>query len=126
MPFSSGSLLIDIAKELDLAVLVVAANRLGAINHTLLTIEAIERRGMTIIGLIFNNCYKGVDRIILRDNPKIIKSLSGVTVLGTLPLVKNIASLSGAFSPIGDKIFHHFTPRRCKKFTPTRCKGGLI
>ena len=105
VPFSKTGLLIDIAGELGLPVLIVAGNRLGAINHTLLTIEAVRGRSMKIAGLIFNNCYKGVDKVILKDNPKTIESLSGVPVLGPLPSVKNVTSLSRAFFPIGEKIF---------------------
>jgi dethiobiotin synthetase len=38
--------------ELDLVI--VAANRLGAINHTLLTVEAARRRGMRVRAIILN------------------------------------------------------------------------
>jgi dethiobiotin synthetase len=45
----------DLAAEMGLPVVVVAANRLGAINHTLLTVEAIRARGLTCAGVILNN-----------------------------------------------------------------------
>lgn len=45
----------DLAAELALPVVVVAANRLGALNHTLLTVQAIQARGLTCGGVILNN-----------------------------------------------------------------------
>ncbi len=45
----------DLAAELGLPVVVVAANRLGALNHTLLTVQAIKARGVACAGVILNN-----------------------------------------------------------------------
>lgn len=107
VPFSKNAFVIDIAKELKLPVIIVAQNKLGAINHTLLTIEAIKRRNMKIIGIIFNNISGKENKIILKDNPQIIKKLTGENVLGVLPYSKDKDKLYKAFSPIGDKILRH-------------------
>jgi dethiobiotin synthetase len=45
----------DLAGELGLPVVVVVANRLGAINHTLLTVQAIKARGLPCAGVILNH-----------------------------------------------------------------------
>ena len=103
VPFSGKRLVIDIAKELGLLVLIVAGNKLGAINHTLLTLEAIKKRDMKIIGIVFNN-QSVKDRIILRDNPRIIKRLTGEAIPGILPRLKNKGRLYKAFAPIGKEI----------------------
>ena len=86
VPLDKKHLAIDIVKELNLAVLVVAQNKLGAINHTLLTIEALKKRKINISGIIFNNarCEK---KQIIADNPQIIKTLTKVTVFGTFPWI---------------------------------------
>ena len=68
VPFNKKETMIDIAKELNLPVLVVAGNKLGAINHTLLTIEALKKRKMKIAGIVFNDCFKGGDSVVLKDN----------------------------------------------------------
>ena len=104
VPFNKKELLIDIAKQLGLPVLIVAGNKLGAINHTLLTIEAVRRRDMKIVGIIFNNLGKRDDKVILRDNPRIVKALTGETILGPLPYLKDKEKLYKAFIPIGKKI----------------------
>jgi len=92
-PLNKSRLVIDIAKELKLPALIVAANKLGAVSHTLLTIEAVRKRKMKIAGVVFNNQPGKTDGVILKDNPKIIQHLSGVKVLGTLPRVKNKEAL---------------------------------
>jgi dethiobiotin synthetase len=44
----------DLAAELGLPVLVVAANRLGVLNHALLTVDAILSRGLRCAGVVLN------------------------------------------------------------------------
>tara|TARA_B100000315_G_scaffold215983_1_gene215585 strand:- start:906 stop:1616 length:711 start_codon:yes stop_codon:yes gene_type:complete len=104
VPFSKRKLLIDIAKDLNLPVLIVAANKLGAINHTLLTIEALRLRRMKILGVVFNNLSKKTDLEIVNDNPKIIKAISKVSILGTLPWQRDKQKLYRAFKPMAKKI----------------------
>lgn len=104
VPLNFKSLLIDVIKELGLSVLVVAANKLGAINHALLTIEALKSRDIKIIGIVFNNILDKENRIILNDNPSIIKKFSQQRVLGILPYSENPFQLRKVFAPIGKKI----------------------
>jgi len=54
VPIEREFLVADLAAEFALPVAVVVRNRLGAINHTLLTIQDIERRGLPFAGFIFN------------------------------------------------------------------------
>ncbi len=112
VPFNEKRLVIDIAKELDLPVLVVAQNKLGVINHVLLTIEALKNRGMKMLGIIFNNA-KGENKKILADNPRIIKALSGEKILGVLPWMKNYDKLYKEFIPIGDRAFSLLIRKHC-------------
>jgi dethiobiotin synthetase len=104
VPYSRRNLVIDIVKELDLPILIVVKNRLGAINHALLTIEAIRARGMKILGIVFNSHCRSESETILRDNPRIIRKLTGEAILGNLPWSKDRDSLYRAFASIGDKI----------------------
>ena len=106
VPFNGKDLVIDIAKEINIPVLLVVANKLGCINHTLLTIEAIKRRGMKITGIIFNNNKKlgRKEDIISKDNPRIIKKLTGEKVLGILPFSRDKELLYKRFIPMGKKV----------------------
>jgi len=47
-------MVIDLISQLKLPVILVSKNYLGSINHTLLSIEALQRRGIEILGLIYN------------------------------------------------------------------------
>ncbi len=104
VPFNRKCLVIDIVRELDLAVLVVAQNKLGVINHTLLTIEALEKRKIKILGIIFNN-PETEDKRIVKDNPLIIKALANQKVFGVLTWIGNYGKLYERFIPIGNKIY---------------------
>ncbi len=53
-PLAADALNADLAATLALPVLVVVADRLGCINHALLTVEAIEQRGLRLAGLVLN------------------------------------------------------------------------
>lgn len=102
VPYNKKGLVIDIAKELKLPTLIVAANKLGAINHTLLTVEALRKRKLKILGIVFNNLKK--ENVILKDNPKIIKKVSRETILGVLPYRKNKNFLYKHFLPMGRRL----------------------
>jgi len=48
----SGYLFADLIRDLHLPVVVVAASVLGAINHTLLTLEALRARGIEVAAVV--------------------------------------------------------------------------
>ncbi len=104
VPFNNKKLVIDIAAQLDMSVLLVASNKLGCINHTLLTVEAIKRRGLKLLGIIFNNQSENENPLILKDNPKIIKLLTQERIFGQLPRLEDTERLYKAFSPFGGRI----------------------
>src|SRR5208337_2154830 len=88
VPVNRKRLLIDWVREFRLPVLLVAGNRLGAINHTLLSLEALKSRKMQVLGVVFNTTEQGTDKRILADNPAAVKALSGERVFGTLEYSK--------------------------------------
>ncbi len=57
-PLAEDGLNADLAQRLSLPVLLVASDRLGAINHSLLTLQAIETTGLTCAGLVLNQTDK--------------------------------------------------------------------
>lgn len=54
VPINNNFLVIDLIKQLKLPAIVVASSRLGTINHTLLTLEALRARNIQILGVIIN------------------------------------------------------------------------
>lgn len=75
-------LLIDYRKLSE--VIIVAENKLGAINHTLLTIETLKRNDIVIKGIIYNERKEREseeERLILENNIETIKKISGVKTI---------------------------------------------
>lgn len=85
VPLSAHSLVADFAKLLQMPVIIVSANRLGSINHTLLTITAIRGMGMEPLGVIFSSTHPDIDPEIVENNVSTIVEIGAVPVLGTLP-----------------------------------------
>jgi dethiobiotin synthase len=54
VPLTGSAFVIDLARELDLPVILVTRSTLGTINHTLLSLEAIRRRGIDLAGVVVN------------------------------------------------------------------------
>lgn len=54
VPITPGADMADLARRLQLPVLVVARAGLGTINHSLLTLEAVERDGLLVAGLVLS------------------------------------------------------------------------
>jgi len=53
-PLYADGLNADLAQQLKLPVLLIADDKLGCINHVLLTIEAIKHRGLTLLAIVLN------------------------------------------------------------------------
>jgi dethiobiotin synthetase len=66
VPINNDVLFIDWIASLKLPVILVSMNYLGSINHTLLSVEALRKRNITIEGIVFNHSpYKPTEDVIL-------------------------------------------------------------
>jgi dethiobiotin synthetase len=54
VPLSDTSLIVDLVSSLAIPVVVVSRHYLGSINHTLLTLEALRARDISVLGVVFN------------------------------------------------------------------------
>ncbi|HAA15922.1 MAG TPA: dethiobiotin synthase [Cytophagales bacterium] len=54
VPLNDEDMVIDLAAHLDCEVILVSNLYLGSINHTLLTVNELKRRGLPVKGIIFN------------------------------------------------------------------------
>ncbi len=75
VPLNERLCMVDLIEKLRCETVVVSRNYLGSINHTLLTIEALQRRGIEILGLVFNG--EGSS-----DTESVILNKTGVALLG--------------------------------------------
>jgi dethiobiotin synthetase len=74
VPLTQTRTTLDLAQALGLPLLLVIGNRLGAINHTLLTVEAVQARGLRFIGGVINQASRERDAAV-RTNPHILQNL---------------------------------------------------
>jgi dethiobiotin synthetase len=79
---------VDLIKDMNLDTIIVTSSRLGTVNHTLMTINAAQKSGIKIRGMIIN-CIDstGYDVDELKND---LTNLSGVEVLCTIPHLDNI------------------------------------
>lgn len=54
VPLSTKALSIDLFKSWESTWIIVSKHYLGSINHTLLTLDALKRQNISVMGLIFN------------------------------------------------------------------------
>jgi len=85
VPITRNFLQIDQIKKWNLPVILVCKSSLGTLNHTLLSIEALKRRNIEILGLIVN----GKKHL---DNAKTLVEFSGIPLIAEFPYIKKIDS----------------------------------
>ncbi len=78
VPLNDQDFVIDIARELNTQVILVANLYLGSINHTLLTVDYLKRNNVPVKGIIFNGEAN-------EESERIIEKHSGYRVLLRLP-----------------------------------------
>lgn len=83
VPITAEYRMSDLAADLELPVLLVAANQLGAINHSLLTIQGIQAKGLICAGIVLNQLVDELDTAMI-TNKGVIAELSGVPLLDHL------------------------------------------
>lgn len=54
VPLNEEAMMIDLMARFGLPVLLVAGSGLGTINHTLLSLEQLRRRGISVAGIVMN------------------------------------------------------------------------
>lgn len=66
----------DLIKLFNIPVILVCSTRVGAINHTLLTLEALRNRGIEVKGIVFNRV--NLSNNYEKDNIEIIKKIGKI------------------------------------------------
>jgi dethiobiotin synthetase len=87
VPITSRNSVADLAGMFRLPLLIVAPNRLGTINHTLLTVEAAISRKLSVAGVILNNATARGD-LSRTTNPDVLEKILkrwDIPFWGTVP-----------------------------------------
>jgi dethiobiotin synthetase len=83
VPLTSSETFADLAHQLDAAVLVVVASRLGAINHALLTMRCAHAQGLAVLGYVVNFLHECRD-LAAQTNLEVLSDWLGPP-LGVVP-----------------------------------------
>lgn len=83
-PLTESHSMADFAVWASLPVIIVARLGLGTINHTLLTLEAAERRNLHVEGVVLNDVDNHAATPAAATNVAELERLSPVPVLGTV------------------------------------------
>jgi dethiobiotin synthetase len=118
VPLTGNLLISDLAAQFGLPAIVVCANKLGCINHALLTVEALRSRGIDILGIAFTRVSQpGNDDIIEADNIDAVRAFSGETVLGEIPWLENPDRRNACFDSLGENFLKRWEDFR---FAPAK------
>jgi dethiobiotin synthase len=94
VPIAPGWTMLEFAEALGAPCVVVARAGLGTINHTVLTLEALQRASLPCLGVVFCDPADAVPHAERQENAAAICELTGVPVLGTLGRVADFPSLT--------------------------------
>ena len=86
VPLNKQFLVIDLIKQLNAEVILVSQNYLGSINHTLLSIKALQQYQIPIAGIIFNGESNA-------NSEEYILNYTGIKLLGNTPNYINITKV---------------------------------
>jgi dethiobiotin synthase len=83
VPINEKEMITDLIARLGMPVVVATRSTLGTINHTLLTLEALRNRKMTVAGVVMVGDPSP-------DNQEAIEKFGAVTVLGIMPVFETL------------------------------------
>ncbi|MCX7856588.1 MAG: dethiobiotin synthase [Deltaproteobacteria bacterium] len=87
VPIKDGFFFSDLARIWNMYTLVISENKLGTINHTLLTCHYLLSQNIKVLGVILNNKEQNPDPSS-ESNPSILKKYLPVPLLGVFPSVR--------------------------------------
>ena len=93
VPLNEDTLFIDVFARWQVPLILCASTRLGTINHTLLSLEAIRQRGIPLLGIAFIGAAND-------ESERIIGKMGKAKRLGRLDMVTplNSVTLASAFA----------------------------
>jgi dethiobiotin synthetase len=80
VPIHRNFFVSDLAAAMKLPVLVVAYNRLGCLNHAVLTVQSVVGHGLRCVGLVLNNTRETGD-IAAQTNADILRKILDIPLL---------------------------------------------
>ncbi len=94
-PVSSSKTVLDLAAAINYPVAVVAANRLGVVNHTLLTLDRLQQPSLNVVAVVLNtptsnSATTHVDAPI-SSNRRLLEQFTNTPVVESVELLCDLA-----------------------------------
>ena len=83
VPLNNTDCIIDLIPHFNADTILISQHYLGSINHTLLSVEVLQKRGLSIKGILFNGNEN-------KETEEIILSKTGLMSLGRIPIISTI------------------------------------
>lgn len=103
VPLNNHQLNIDLLEQWQLPVILISQNYLGSINHTLLSLEVLKQRSISVAALVFNGPKNAASE-------NFIMQYSGLPCLAGIPRqpVVNKKTISRLAGELRDNLNHFF------------------
>ncbi|TLX73069.1 ATP-dependent dethiobiotin synthetase BioD [Labilibacter sediminis] len=96
VPINDEVMVVDFIQQHQFPVILVTSGRLGSINHTLLSLEVMQKRGIEVYGVIYNH-YPVTEPEITADSAKVIQShlkkYYPKALWGEVPCIENLEDI---------------------------------
>lgn len=85
VPVNDSLLMVDLVEIFNAVPLIVARAGLGTINHTLLSLDLLKKRGIRAGGVVFiDQADPPVSEAMVRENMEAVERFSGISVCGVI------------------------------------------
>lgn len=109
VPVTETVMMADLALALEASMVVVTRPGLGTVNHTMLSLEYAQRKGLSVLGVVINGFPDPPD-IASATNPVLFRDLFSFPILGVLPLIPSLCVEDGSFSGLSEEVENYFCP----------------
>lgn len=79
VPLNGSFTILDYLERVRYPVIVVSSPRIGSINHTLLTLEALKSRGLEVPGIVYNLFHREAPEIVDDSRRLFRRCLAGLS-----------------------------------------------
>ncbi len=119
VPIKKDYFMLNLARDLELPLIVISRPSLGTINHTLLTVGYALKEGMEVSGIIVNFHEPRHGSVAEEINLQTLKDLSPVPVLGSSPYLEDLRG-----ETLERAAFNHLDTEKLLKAFHTKCHSS--
>ena len=88
-PINDKYTFFDLIEEIKVPIVVVCGIKLGAINHSILTLNALKNKKINVLGWVAN-CVEKNEKFIIDENIKYISRHTKFNLLGIIPYMSKL------------------------------------